>query len=461
MLMPTQKLTAAVDGAEADALHRIVIVGGGAGGLELATKLGDQLGRRGRASVTLVDKSRSHVWKPKLHEIAAGSMDIGLHEVSYRAQAHWHGFRFRVGELTGIDRDSCEVHVAAFADEAGVQVTPARSIGYDTLVIAIGSQSNEFGTPGVAEHALKLETTADARAFHRLLVNACIRAHAQHEPLQPYQLQVAIIGAGATGVELSAELHRTTRELIAYGLDRIDPEKDLCLHLIEASDRILPGLPERVSTAALQLLQGLGVQVHTKAKVAEVLPRSVRLDDGRQIAAELVVWAAGVKAADFLRDIGGLETNRINQLVVRPTLQSTRDDKVFAIGDCAACAWPEANNGKGGFVPPRAQAAHQQASLMVKQVRRRIAGKPLAEYRYRDFGSLVSLGEHSTVGNMMGGLAGKSGGKGMIIEGFMARMMYVSLYKMHELALHGFVKVALDTTARLITRRTEPHVKLH
>ena len=461
MLMPTQKLTAAVDGAEADALHRIVIVGGGAGGLELATKLGDQLGRRGRASVTLVDKSRSHVWKPKLHEIAAGSMDIGLHEVSYRAQAHWHGFRFRVGELTGIDRDSCEVHVAAFADEAGVQVTPARSIGYDTLVIAIGSQSNEFGTPGVAEHALKLETTADARAFHRLLVNACIRAHAQHEPLQPYQLQVAIIGAGATGVELSAELQRTTRELIAYGLDRIDPEKDLCLHLIEASDRILPGLPERVSTAALQLLQGLGVQVHTKAKVAEVLPRSVRLDDGRQIAAELVVWAAGVKAADFLRDIGGLETNRINQLVVRPTLQSTRDDKVFAIGDCAACAWPEANNGKGGFVPPRAQAAHQQASLMVKQVRRRIAGKPLAEYRYRDFGSLVSLGEHSTVGNMMGGLAGKSGGKGMIIEGFMARMMYVSLYKMHELALHGFVKVALDTTARLITRRTEPHVKLH
>ena len=461
MLMPTQKLTTAVAGADADALHRIVIVGGGAGGLELATKLGDQLGRRGRASVTLVDKARSHVWKPKLHEIAAGSMDVGLHEVSYRAQAHWHGFRFRVGELTGIDRDSREVHVAAFADERGEQVTPARSFGYDTLVMAVGSQSNEFGTPGVAEQALKLETTADARAFNRLLVNACIRAHAQHEPLQPYQLQVAIIGAGATGVELSAELHRTTRELISYGLDRIDPEKDLCLHLIEASDRILPGLPERVSTSAMQMLQGLGVQVHTKAKVAEVLPRAVRLDDGRQIAAELVVWAAGVKAADFLRDIGGLETNRINQLVVRPTLQCTRDDNVFAIGDCAACAWPEANNGKGGFVPPRAQAAHQQASLMVTQVRRRIAGKPLAEYRYRDFGSLVSLGEHSTVGNMMGGLAGKSGGKGMIIEGFMARMMYVSLYKMHELALHGFVKVALDTTARLITRRTEPHVKLH
>jgi NADH:ubiquinone reductase (H+-translocating) len=229
------------------------------------------------------------------------------------------------------------------------------------------------------------------------------------------------------------------------------------LHLIEAAERVLPGLPERMSTAARQLLEGIGVQVHTGAKVAEVLPDGVRLGDGRVIAAELVVWAAGVKAADFLRDLDGLETNRINQLVVRPTLQTTLDDHVFAIGDCAACPWPEANQGKGGFVPPRAQAAHQQAALMVKQVQRRLAGHPLLPYRYRDFGSLVSLGEFSTVGNMMGGATGGS----LMIEGFMARVMYLSLYKMHEVALHGFVKVALDTLARLITRRTEPHVKLH
>ncbi len=457
MLMPAQQLASASRDIAADMLHRIVIVGGGAGGLELATALGNKLGRRGKASVTLIDQARSHVWKPKLHEIAAGSMDVGLHEVSYRAQAHWRGFRFRVGQMIGLDRQRREVHVAPFIDEDGVEVTPARSIGYDTLVIAVGSQSNDFGTPGVSEYALKLETTADARAFQRRLVNACIRAHAQHEPLAPHQLRVAIIGAGATGVELAAELHRATRELVAYGLDRIDPDKDLQLHLIEASARVLPGLPERVSASAQQLLQLLGVEVHTSAKVAEVLPRAVRLVDGRQIPAELVVWAAGVKAADFLRDIGGLENNRINQLVVRPTLQTTRDDDVFAIGDCAACPWPEADHGEGGFVPPRAQAAHQQASLMVKQIGRRMAGKPLADYRYRDFGSLVSLGEFSTVGNMMGGLAGR----GMVIEGFMARVMYLSLYKMHELALHGFSKVALDTMARLIARRTDPHVKLH
>lgn len=457
MLMPAKSADGSTSAVAQDGLHRVVIVGGGAGGLELATALGKKLGRRGRATVTLIDQARSHVWKPKLHEIAAGSMDIGLHEVAYRAQAHWHGFQFRVGAMTGIDRASRLVHVAPFVDEDGVQVTPARSFGYETLVIAVGSQSNHFGTPGVAEHALKLETTADARRFHRLLVNALIRAHAQHEPLAQHQLQVAIIGAGATGVELSAELHRTTRELVAYGLDRIDPEQDLQLHLIEAAERVLPGLPERMSTAARQMLEGMGVQVHTGAKVAEVLPDGVRLGDGRVIASELVVWAAGVKAADFMRDLDGLEANRINQLVVRPTLQTTLDDDIFSMGDCAACPWPEADHGKGGWVPPRAQAAHQQASLMVKQVQRRLAGHPLLPYRYRDFGSLVSLGEFSTVGNMMGGLMGGS----LMIEGFMARVMYLSLYKMHEVALHGFAKVGLDTLARLITRRTEPHVKLH
>ena len=443
--------------AGSELLHQIVIVGGGAGGLELATALGDKLGKRGRAAITLIDKTRSHIWKPKLHEIAAGSMDIGIHEVNYLAQAHWHHFSYRIGEMTGLDRQHQMVHVAAHIDEAGQQVTPAHSFHYDTLVMAVGSLSNDFGTPGVSEYAMKLETARDARRFNRRLVNACMRAHAQAGPLQPHQLQVAIIGAGATGVELAAELHRTTREVVAYGLTRIDPDKDISLNLIEAADRVLPALPQRLSEATEGLLRKLGVVVHTRAKVAEVLPEGVRLADGRVIAAELVVWAAGVKAPDFLKDIAGLETNRIHQLVVRPTLQTTLDDNVFALGDCAACPWPQAAGGKGGTVPPRAQAAHQQASHLVKQLQRRLAGRPLREYRYRDFGSLVSLGEFSTVGNMMGGLVGGS----LMIEGYFARLMYLSLYKMHELALHGFPKVALETLARLITRRTEPHVKLH
>jgi NADH dehydrogenase len=439
------------------AAHRIVIVGGGAGGLELATRLGDTLGKRGRAEVTLIEKTRTHVWKPKLHEIAAGSMDMSDHEVGYLAQGHWHHFRYRVGEMTGLDRERREVLVAPTYDEEGTQVTPPRTVPYDTLVIAVGSQSNDFGTPGVNRHAMRLESAADALRFHQRMVNACIRAHAQAEALRPEQLHVAIIGAGATGVELAAELHRTTREVVAYGLDRVDADKDIQVTVVEAAPRVLPALPERLSKATEELLTKLGVKVLTNAKVAAVEHDVVVLADGRTLPAELIVWAAGVKAPDFLKDLGGLETNRINQLVVKPTLQSTRDENIFAIGDCAACAWPEAPGGKGGLVPPRAQAAHQQASHMLAQIQRRLAGKPLKDYRYKDFGSLVSLGEYSTVGSMMGGLIGGS----LMVEGLFAKMMYLSLYKMHELALHGWVKVTLDTLARLIVRRTEPHVKLH
>src|SRR5215475_13143609 len=317
---------------ESSRLHRIIVVGGGAGGLELVTRLGDKLGRRKRADVTLIDKSRTHLWKPLLHEIAAGSMDFAVHEIDYLAQAHWHNFHYRIGEMIGLDRQRREVQLAAYIDEEGHEVTPRRTFRYDTLIIAVGSQSNDFGTPGVREHAISLDTPDQAKRFHGRLVNAYIRGHAQSQPLRPEQLRVAIIGAGATGAELAAELHYTTRQLVAYGLDRIDPEKDIRINLIEAADRILPALPERLSKAAAALLKDLGVHVHASAKVAEVTADGVKLASGQVIPAELVVWAAGVKAPDVLRDIDGLETNRLNQLVVTPTLQATRDENIFAIG---------------------------------------------------------------------------------------------------------------------------------
>jgi NADH dehydrogenase len=434
-------------------LHHIVIVGGGAGGLELATKLGDRIGKKKGARVTLVDRARTHLWKPLLHEVAAGSMDEDVHEIDFLAQAHWHGFTYRAGEMSGLDRARRLVYVAPFRDEEGREVTPESHVGYDTLVIAVGSLNNDFGTPGVKEHAICLDTPEQAQLFHRRLVNACIRANAQSEPLRPEQLHIAIIGGGATGTELAAELHRTMRELVAYGLDRVNPENDIQLNLIEAADRILTALPERISKAATELLHSLGVRVRTSSRVAEVLPKGVRLANGDVIPAELVVWAAGIKAPEFLKNLDGLETNRLNQLRLRSTLQTTMDDDVFALGDCAECPWP----GHNQPVPPRAQAAHQQASHLARQIPRRLRGEPPSDFHYQDRGSLVSLGEYWAVGSLMGRLIGGS----LFIEGLIARLMYNLLYKLHELALHGPVKVTLDSLARLITRRTVPHVKLH
>jgi NADH:ubiquinone reductase (H+-translocating) len=436
-----------------EGLPHIVVVGGGAGGLELVTWLGDKLGRRGKARVTLIEKARTHLWKPLLHAVAAGSMDIDEHDLDFLAQAHWHGFRFRFGEMIGLDRKNKQVHLAATFDEEGRPITPERSFTYDTLVIAIGSVTNDFGTPGVRQHAIALETPIEAVRFNRRLINACLRAHTQHEPVRPGQLHVAIIGAGATGTELAAELHRTARGVIAYGLDKIDPEKDLKITLVEAADRILPALPERLSSATLRLLEGLGVDVRTSARVTEVRSDGVQLADGGFIPSELVVWAAGVKGPDVLGRLDGLEVSRSNQLMVLPTLQTTLDPDIFAIGDCAWLV----PDGQSRPIPPRAQAAHQMASHTMKQIRRRLRGEPLKPFAYRDFGSLVSLGEYSTVGSLMGFIAGK----GMFIEGYFARLMYRSLYKMHNIALHGPARVALDTFARSLTRRTEPHVKLH
>lgn len=437
-----------------EALHHIVIVGGGAGGLELATRLGDSLGKRKKAQITLIDSTRTHVWKPLLHEIAAGSMDPDRHELDFLAQAHWHHFRFRLGRMIGLDRAKKQVKLAPYHDENGLEVIAAREFHYDTLVIAIGSTTNDFGVKGAREFAIALDTQDQAEKFHRKLHNALLRAHTQPTPLQAGQLDVVIVGGGATGVELAAELHNSARELAAYGLDKIDANRDVKISIIEANNRVLHALNEKLSFAVQDELTKLGIQIYTGERVTEVSDTGIHTHSGLNLPSRLVVWAAGIKAPDFLKNLDGLETNSINQLVVKQTLQTSVDDAIFAFGDCAACP----RLGYSGNVPPRAQAAHQQASLLVKTMKRRVSNsKNLPNFTYRDYGSLVNLGRYSTVGSLMGAISGGS----MFIEGLIARLMYRSLYQMHLMALHGVVSVILNSIGRFITRRTEPHVKLH
>ena len=420
------------------------MVGGGAGGLELATQLGDREGRRGRARVSLVDRSRTHLWKPLLHEVAAGSMDIHKDQLDFLAQARWHGFTFVLGPLAGLERNKCRIVVGPVNDDEGRVILPERHIHYDRLVIAIGSESNDFGTPGVRDHAFTIDNAWQAHLFHRRLVNACFHANFADDGRA---IHIAIVGAGATGVELAAELHNTIRVLAAYGLENFHPERQIRISLLEAGPRILQGLPDHIAEDTANVLRDLGVDVFTSERVVEVTERAVRTATGRSVEADFTVWAAGIKCAEVLKDLDGLESNRINQLVVRPTLQTTRDDLVYAIGDCAACPWTE-----GRLVPPRAQAAHQQAMHLVHSILK----KPYP-YRYRDFGSLVSLGHYETIGQLMGFVASEK----FRVEGFLAKAFYISLYRQHLWALHGFWRMALDTLARLIRRQVEPKVKLH
>jgi len=430
-------------------MRQIVIVGGGAGGLELATRLGDTLGKSRRAHVTLVDRARTHLWKPLLHEVAAGSINIHSDQLDYLAQARWHHFTFAPGELAGLDRSAKTVRVAAVIDDEGTEILPLRDLPYDSLVISIGSQCNDFGTPGVREHAFKLDNAWEANLFHRRLINACFKANYLADGRV---LNLAIVGGGATGVELAAELHNTLRVLAAYGLSKFDPETQLRIRLVEAGPRILAGLPEYLAQATLDTLQKLKVEVLVNERVVSITATHVHTASGKEIPGDFAVWAAGIKCADVLTDLDGLESNKLNQLVVLPTLQTTRDPNIFALGDCSACEWKDARN-----VPPRAQSAHQMASHLVSTFKRQHAGKLPKPFHYRDFGSLVSLGSYESVGTLMGFATGGS----IRVEGLIAKLFYISLYKLHLWALHGFWRMALDTLARMIRTQTAPKVKLH
>jgi NADH dehydrogenase len=431
---------------------QIVVVGGGAGGLELVRRLGARYGRRDH-DIILVEKNRTHIWKPLLHEVAAGSLDANLDEVGYRSHCHTWGYRYFFGNFEGVDREKREVILAPMHDEDGSELLARHRIRYDYLVLAVGSVTNDFGIPGVAEHCMFLDDRESADRFRNRLLNHCLRVSRAMSASDgaDEHVRVAIVGGGATGVELAAELYNAAAALRFYGLEVFD-ESRLEITLVEAGPRILPALPEKLADAARDELEKLGVEVCTEVKVIEARPHQIVTGDGRTIEADLLVWAAGVRAPAALASLG-LETNRNGQLVVRDTLQTSLDERIFAIGDC--CTYTPA--GAERPVPPRAQAAHQMASTAFANLNRMMAGKPLRPFIYHDHGSLVSLSRFSTVGSLMGNLVGGR----MAIEGRLARLVYTSLYRMHLLAIHGWVKGTALMLVGRVNRIIRPRLKLH
>jgi NADH:ubiquinone reductase (H+-translocating) len=430
--------------------HRIVIVGGGAGGLELACKLGRRLGAE---QVTLVDQQLFHIWKPSLHEVAAGTLDIHQEGLSYEMLAHDNRFTFCLGAMTGLDLATKQLGVAPVADDNGEELVPARQLPFDQLVIAVGSTANYFKVPGAAEFTLSLNRPADAEHFRQRMLKLLTAADLRKSAGGEGQVRIVIIGGGATGVELAAELREASVVHSRYGFRRLDPHRDVQITLLEGAERILAPLPEKVSTAAAQLLKDRRVGVETRCQVARITPQQVEDTGGRVFASDLVVWAAGIKAPDVLAHLG-LPTGRSGQLEVTDRLLVKGQTDIYAMGDCAAC--PTA---AGGWVPPRAQAAHQQASYLVAALTRRAQGHAASDrpYVYQDHGSLVSIGTQSSVGNLMGNLFRST----WFVQGFLARTMYLSLHLMHHQAVLGTLRTGVLAVARFLVKRATPQVKLH
>lgn len=431
---------------------QIVVVGGGAGGLELVRRLGAKFGRRNH-DIILVDQNLSHIWKPLLHEVAAGSLDANMDEVGYRGHCARWGYRFFQGSLESIDRQERTIRLAPVVDDNGKEVIGAHTIRYDMLVLAMGSVSNDFGVPGVKENCLYLDSRAQADKFRTKLLNHCLRVSRAMltDPNADERVKVAIVGGGATGVELAAELYNAASGLKHYGLEVFD-ESRLDVTLLEAGPRILPALPERLSVSARDELCALGVEVRESVQVVKATDKALITKDDEEIEADLMVWAAGVKGADFIAGLG-LEVTSRNQIVVKPTLQTITDQDIFALGDCCAFV-PEEGAAQ---IPPRAQAAHQMAETVYHNIRLRERGRTLKTFAYQDNGSLISLSRFTTVGSLMGNLVGGA----MAVEGRMARLIYTSLYRMHLIGIHGWVKgLGLMVIGR-VNRIVRPRLKLH
>ncbi|MGQ7249772.1 NAD(P)/FAD-dependent oxidoreductase [Halomonas sp. V046] len=428
---------------------RIVVIGGGAGGLELVTRLGRRLGKKGKADVVLVDRNSTHIWKPLLHEVATGVLDSGLDEISYQGHSGSNGYRFQRGTLCNLNRETRCVTLAAIEDEDGNEVLPARSLEYDHLVLSVGSVSNDFGTEGVSDHCHFLDSPAQAEGFRKALLNTFLRYSGEASHDNPC-ITVGIIGAGATGVELSAELHDASRMLKSYGFTSLGREH-LKVHVIEAAPKILPVLPDRISDAVHKELEKLGVNVHVDTRVTKVEANRIHTSDGDPIKIDLGVWAAGIKAPAFLAELG-LEVERNNRVKVHPTMQSLDDPRIFAFGDCASCPQED-----GSVVPPRAQAAHQQASVLYKNLCAVIDGKALKAFKFQDRGSLISLAHFDAVGSLMRAASARS----LFIEGNLARLFYASLYRMHQRAIHGTLKTGMMVVVDGLNRFLKPRLKLH
>jgi len=433
-------------------IHNIVIVGGGAGGLGLAVKLARKYKRDSTTQVTLIDHKPTHIWKPLLHEIATGSLDSNHDEISYASLARKYKFKFMLGSLLEVRAGESSVLISPVFGETSKLDPEAenlqKEIFYSQLVLAIGSQANDFGTEGVKEHAIFLDNRSQAEEFHQRFVEKLNEIN--YSPEESSQLHVVIVGGGATGVELSADLHHVAEQLEDYGYDRFKPEQ-LSITLLEAGPRLLAQLPERISQSVDQELGKIGVKVHTEAMVTRIDLDRVLTTDGSEYPSHLSVWAAGIQAPEVLGS-SGLTVDRIGRVIVTKALNLESHPELFALGDCCHCSM-----GDDQAVPPRAQSAHQMAKTVYKNIIKQKRGDTLTEFNYRDFGSLVSLSDYTTVGNLMGNLMRGT----VFIEGWVARLVYRMLYRLHQADVHGIFSTALIMVGDRIHRATRSHLKLH
>lgn len=423
--------------------ERVVVLGGGAGGLELACNLAGEDG----ISVTLVDMNGSHVWKPRLHEFAAGTVDSTLSEMSFYMLAAMRGFTFEQGKVISIDRQARTVRLGAVRSRHGAIVGPERNIEYDRLVVALGGVTPDFGTDGVADHAVRLDEKSDADDFRDLFIAAILRARQSREPAR-----VSIVGSGATGTELAAHLRVSERGFINQAVRESD-QRLLEITILEAAPEIMPGASDELRQAVQDRLTKLNIKTKTDAKIAAVEKDAVVAADGERWPTDITVWAAGLVGNPCLDGLCDFEMDKKGRISVDGKLRTTIDERIYALGDAASFK-PEPD---ASPLPPTAQCASQQATYLAGAIPKVIAGHKPDDFEYNDQGRLISLARGGSVGS----ISPFRSKNDILVHGQFARAAYQSIQRRHQWSVLGYLRGTVAIFADAISPAKGPALKLH
>ncbi|RFC62646.1 FAD-dependent oxidoreductase [Fulvimarina endophytica] len=423
--------------------ERIVVLGGGAGGLELVCALSEKSG----LDVTLVDVCGTHIWKPRLHEFAAGTVSSTLSEMSFYLLAAKRGFRFEQGCVTTIDRKAQTVRLAPVTSHDGAIEGPGRSIPYDRLVIALGGVTPDFGTEGVKEYAIRLDRKEDAEIFRDRFVASLLKARETGEPAR-----ISIIGSGATGTELAAHLRMAERGFITEAVLSRD-QRLLDILILEAAPEIMPGASSELRRAVLERLGTLDIATRSGAKIAGIEAEAVLAEDGERWPTDIAVWAAGLVGNPCLKDLCDFEMDKKQRIVVDPCLKVPNDERIYVMGDAASFR-PSPDSDP---LPPTAQCASQQAAYLAKAIPEAVAGGRPGQFEFNDQGRLLSFASGGSVGSINLFRSKQD----LLVRGQFATAAYHSIQRRHQWAVLGYLLGTVAIFADAISPTKGPALKLH
>ena len=347
---------------------KVVILGAGFGGLTAARAL-DRI-----ADVTLIDRHNFQTFLPLLYQVSTAGLAADHIAHPVRGALRKTNVKFRMGSPISVDHKN-----------QSVKLDSSEEISFDYLIVALGSATNDFGVKGVSEHALGMKTVSEA-----LTIRASIMR--RFEDLCRFEddtrLSISVVGGGPTGVEMAGAIAELKKGPLTS--DQREAAAHIEVNLVEAGPRLLPSFSQSLSDRTVKDLQKLGVNVYTNAVVKEVKPRQILLKDGTSIGSEITIWAAGVTGEPGMNKLAlPVEAGRIK---IEPTLQVSNYPKVFAIGDIAG-----GKDAKGRPLPMVAPVAMQQGRFVAKQIAAILANRPLGTFKYRDKGSMATIGRHKAV----------------------------------------------------------------